>query len=157
MRTAKTDQTGRMSRLIWVFAGRIFCWFCHAAAQIKLCIQAYQGKRYPILNQRTIGPESLTWVLRIYELEQTWKYMSTQSCISCHPYRSLREQIWPCHKNGQSQPRVIIWTKTQGMGIQPLGTSSSSIFNLLLFLSCCTNSRKISFVSLFYMIFCFIT
>ena len=51
MRTAKTDQTGWMPRLIWVFAGRtgyfvgfvmrqlktnrLFCWFCHAAAQIQ--------------------------------------------------------------------------------------------------------------------------
>ena len=30
------DQTGRMPRLIWVFAGCTlsFCWFCHVAAQI---------------------------------------------------------------------------------------------------------------------------
>ena len=35
MRTAKTDLTGRMPRLIRVFAGRTsFCWFCHEAAQI---------------------------------------------------------------------------------------------------------------------------
>ena len=43
------------------------------------------------------------------ELEQTWKHMSTQCCISCHPCRSIRKQIWPCHKNGQGQPRFIIW------------------------------------------------
>ena len=31
-----SDLTGRMPRLIWVFAGRTlsFCWFCHEAAQI---------------------------------------------------------------------------------------------------------------------------
>ena len=40
-----------------------------------------------------------------------------------HPYRSIRKQIWPCHKNGQDQHRVIIWKKLQGMGIQPLDTS----------------------------------
>ena len=91
------------------------------------------------------------------ELEQTWKYMSTQSFISCHPYRSIRKQIYPCHKNGQGQPRVIIWTKPQGMGIQPLGTSSGSILKLLLFPSFCISSRKILFVSLFYMVFCFIS
>ena len=29
-----SDQTGRRSRLIWVFTGRMsFCWFCHAVAQ----------------------------------------------------------------------------------------------------------------------------
>ena len=30
-----SDQTGRMPRLIWVFAVRTsFCWFCHAAAHL---------------------------------------------------------------------------------------------------------------------------
>ena len=30
-----SDQTGRMPRLTWVIAGRmIFCWFCHAPAQM---------------------------------------------------------------------------------------------------------------------------
>ena len=27
-----------------------------------------------------------------------------------HPCKSIRKQIWLCHKNGQGQPRVIIWT-----------------------------------------------
>ena len=32
-----SDQTGRMPRLIWVFAGRTsFCWFCRAAAHIRM-------------------------------------------------------------------------------------------------------------------------
>ena len=26
------------------------------------------------------------------------------------PYKSMREQIWPCRKIGHGQPRVIIWT-----------------------------------------------
>ena len=43
------------------------------------------------------------------ELEQTWKYISIQCCISFHPCRSIRKQIWPCHKNRQGQPKVIIW------------------------------------------------
>ena len=32
------------------------------------------------------------------ESEQTWKYISTQCCISFHPCRSILKQIWPCHK-----------------------------------------------------------
>ena len=32
------------------------------------------------------------------ELEQSWKYISTQCCISFHPCKSIRKQIWPCHK-----------------------------------------------------------
>ena len=30
-------------------------------------------------------------------------------CFTFFPYKSIREQIWPCHKIGQGQPRVIIW------------------------------------------------
>ena len=26
------------------------------------------------------------------------------------PYKSIRDQIWPCHKICQGQPRAIIWT-----------------------------------------------
>ena len=43
------------------------------------------------------------------ELEQTWKHISIQCCISFHPCRSIRKQICPYHKNCQGQPRVIIW------------------------------------------------
>ena len=30
------------------------------------------------------------------------------------PYKSIRDQIWPCCKIGQGQPRVIIWTNQGG-------------------------------------------
>ena len=43
------------------------------------------------------------------ELEQPWKYM-TICCISFHPCRSITKLIQLCHKNGQGQPSVIIWT-----------------------------------------------
>ena len=43
--------------------------------------------------------------------EQAWKYM-TICCINFHQCRSIRKQIWPCHKNGHGhgQPNVIILT-----------------------------------------------
>ena len=41
--------------------------------------------------------------------EQASKYM-TICCINFHPCRSIRKQIWPCHKNGLGQLSVIIWT-----------------------------------------------
>ena len=37
------------------------------------------------------------------ELWQAWKYM-TICCISFYPCRSIRKQIWPCHKTVQGQP-----------------------------------------------------
>ena len=73
------------------------------------------------------------------------------------PIQKHQEQIWPCHKSGQGEPKVIIWKKPQGMGIQTLGTNSGYILKLLLFPSFCTSSRMIPFASLFYMIFCFIS
>ena len=30
------------------------------------------------------------------------------------PYKSIRDQIWPCRTIGQDQPRVIIWTNYDG-------------------------------------------
>ena len=47
------------------------------------------------------------------------------------PYKSIRDQIWPCRKIGQGQPRVIIWTNlvvlehpmlhTKFLGHRPFG------------------------------------
>ena len=31
------------------------------------------------------------------------------NCFTFFPYKSIRDQIWPCCKKGQAQPRVIIW------------------------------------------------
>ena len=31
-------------------------------------------------------------------------------CFTFFPYRSKRDQIWPCRKIDQGQPRIIIWT-----------------------------------------------
>ena len=60
---------------------------------------------------------------------EAYKYM-TICCISFHPCRSMWKQVW--HKNGQGQPRVIIWTHlkvfeylilyTKFQGHQPLGS-----------------------------------
>ena len=49
------------------------------------------------------------------ELGQTWNYMNIQCFISCD-IQKHQEQIWPCHKNGQGQTRVIIWKKAPGRG-----------------------------------------
>ena len=34
----------------------------------------------------------------------------SEKSIVLFPYKSIRDQIWPCRKIGQGQPRVIIWT-----------------------------------------------
>ena len=60
---------------------------------------SHQETRGPLVLYRS--PEC--W--RYAELEQTWKYKSTQDSISCHPYRSIRNKSDP----------VIKWSwSTQG-------------------------------------------
>ena len=40
------DQTGRMPRLIWVFAGALsFCWFCHEAAHLNFCSKSLHWRQ----------------------------------------------------------------------------------------------------------------
>ena len=41
----------------------------------------------------------------IIDLDSFWKI----HCFTFFPYKSIRDQIWPCRKLGQGQPRVIIW------------------------------------------------
>ena len=56
MRTAKTDQSGRMHRLSCVFAGRKpFCWFCHAAAHVYLAAESLASKASLITNPGVAG------------------------------------------------------------------------------------------------------
>ena len=90
------------------------------------------------------------------ELDQTWKYMSTQCFISCHPYRSIRKQIWPCHKKWSKSILGHHLKKAPGHG------HTTSILKLPLIPSFCTSSRKIPFASyslydiLFYFIHVYI-
>ena len=70
-----------------------------------------------IFNQRTIGPVSLTWVLRICWIRTNLEIQEHSMLFKLSPIQKHQEQIWPYHKNGQGQPRVIIWKKRQGMGI----------------------------------------
>ena len=60
-----------------------------------------RGTREPVVLYRS--PECTA------HAEQAWEYM-TICCINFHPCRSIRKQIWPCHKNGQGQPSVIFLT-----------------------------------------------
>ena len=106
-----------------------------------------------VLYRFDIGPVSR--VLRICWIRTNFEIHEHSKLYKLSPIQ--KHQIYPCHKNGHGQPRVIIWTTPQGMGIQPLGTSSGSILRLLLFPSFCISSRKILFASLFYMVFCFIS
>ena len=42
------------------------------------------------------------------------KFLPLNDFLTVFPYKSIRDQIWPCRKVGQGQPRVIIWTNYDG-------------------------------------------
>ena len=98
-------------------------------------------------NQRTTGPVSLTWVLRLCWIRTNLEIQEHSMLYKMSPIQKYQEQIWPCHKMVRVNPGSSFEKKPQGMGIQPLGTSSGSILKLLLFPSFCT--RKIPFASHF--------
>ena len=91
----------------------------------------YKGKRS--LNRGTIGPVSLTWVLRICWIGTNLEILEHSMLYKLSPIQKHKETIWPCHNNGHGQPRIIIWKKLQGMCLQLLGTSSGSILKPLLY------------------------
>ena len=69
-------------------------------------------------NQRTIGPVSLTWVLKICWIRTNLEIQEHTVLYKLSPIQKHQKQIWSCHKNGhgQGQPRVIIWKKALGHG-----------------------------------------
>ena len=42
------------------------------------------------------------------------KFLPLNDFLTVFPYKSKRDQIWHCHKIGQGQPKVIIWTNSDG-------------------------------------------
>ena len=61
--------------------------------------------------------------------------------VTFFPYKSIRDQIWPCRKIGHGQPRVIIWANlvvlehpmihTKFQGQQPLGSREEDFLRFL--------------------------
>ena len=62
-------------------------------------------------------------------------------CFTFFPYKSIRDQIWPCRKIGQGQLRVIIWTNlvvlehpmlhTNFQGHRPFGSRDEDFLRFL--------------------------
>ena len=73
------------------------------------------------------------------ELEQTWKYMSNQCWTSCHPCRSIRKQIWPCHKMVRVNPGSLfenIGSTRVPEAVYQVSKSTASLFRRGRFLKC---------------------
>ena len=68
-----SDQTGRMPRLIWVFAGRKpFCWFCHVVAHL-LSSCAIQALTYIFMDFFDPLPRNLN----MNQLMRLWHFSSS--------------------------------------------------------------------------------
>ena len=75
-------------------------------------------------------------VARFYD-NSFWKI----HCFTFFPYKSIRDQIWPCCKIGQGQSRVIIWANLLGLdhpmmhtkiqGHQPFGSGVEDFLRFL--------------------------
>ena len=59
-------------------------------------------------------PSILTYLHYLNRLQVTGCDSSEKSKVFTFFYRSLSYQILPCHRIGQGQPRVIIWTNYDG-------------------------------------------
>ena len=91
---------------LWYLSHR---WPAKAQASLRILAVSPEPSLFAHINYGSRRRVQPTRVLRIWELEQTWKYISTQCCTSFHPCRSILKQIWPCHENSQGQPKVSIW------------------------------------------------
>ena len=87
----------------------------HLSAEDMLKSVVIEEKKF---NQTSIRPVSLTWVLRICWIRTNLEIHAQEHSIlnKLSPIQKHQEQIWPCHKNGQGQSRIIIWKKAPGHG-----------------------------------------
>ena len=72
----------------------------------------------------------------IIDYNNFWKI----HCFTFSQYKSIRDQIWPCRKIGQGQPRVIIWINLvvlehpmlhiKFLGHRPFGSREEDFFKV---------------------------
>ena len=75
-------------------------------------------------NQRTIGPVSLTWVLRMCWIRTNFE-IHDYMLYKLSPIQKHQETNLNCHKNGQGQPRVIISKKKKKKKSPGLGHTTT--------------------------------
>ena len=85
MRTAKTDQTGRMTRLIQVFAGRT----CHFVGFVmrRLIFVSFPHSSLLIIHSdmgKYITPQAMEIVFRLNEGKYTLVFPEDRNCILSH-------------------------------------------------------------------------
>ena len=89
------------------------------------------GTKFWCLQKHLVTSVICCW-FQITDDNSFWKI----HCFTFFPYKSIRDQIWPCRKIGQSQPRVIIWTlehwmlHTKFQGHRPFGSREEKFFKV---------------------------
>ena len=92
--------------------------------EIKQCYTITILTRGPLVLYRS--PECWGYA----ELEQTWKYKSTQCSLSCHPYRSIRNIFDPVINMVTVNPGSSFESiKPQVRGRKPQGTKFWSLWS----------------------------
>ena len=85
-------------------------------------------------QQKLLVPSIICCQFQITDDNSFWKIY----CFTFFPYKSIRNQIWPCRKISQGQPRVIIWANlvvlkhpmmhTKVQGHWPIGSGEEDFF-----------------------------
>ena len=74
---------------------------------------APQGTKF-WCQQKLLVTSVICCQFRIIDDNSFWKI----HCFTFFPYKSIRDQIWPCRKICQGQPRVIIWATLPCAGVR---------------------------------------
>ena len=99
----------------WMFSVVFFmfyiCVICDCVCVLKYAIYLIWPRQF------SFGPDSshLAHVFLIWLIPWPEQKMSQRG-----PCKSIKDQIWPCHKTGQCQSKVIIWISFDGLKAQML-------------------------------------
>ena len=87
-----------------------------------------------LMSTETLVTSVICCQFQIIDNNSFWKI----HCFTFFPYKSIRDQIWPCSKIGQGLPRVIIWAHlvvlkhpmmhTKIQGHWPFGSGEEDFF-----------------------------
>ena len=108
------------------------CHFAHLLQVSKTCLWSlilyiffHALYMYIVPGQGQTTPWGQNFYVNIY-LMSLWSFVISfyHFLTVFSPNKSIRDQIWPCHKIGRGQPKVIIWINFDGFRAPMLHTKA---------------------------------
>ena len=119
--------------LFEVWFNTFFSWFIIHVYSPGAGVYSPQGTKF-CCQQKLLVTSVICCQFQIIDDNSFWKI----HCFTFFPHKSIRDQIWPCRKIGQRQPRVIIWAHlvvlkhpmmhTKIQGYWPFGSGEEDFF-----------------------------